>query len=200
MGAAFRFENGCGFVPLGVRIPLLPLPSGVVEREDARLLIAKRRFEPCRRSFVMPPLSSGCDAGFSARKRGFESRRGFFSHLVVGERPPRRFREPETAGSTPAGQTCNTDPSATTKRGRGAAVLASLMSSRPWVRIPPAQFFGTRGRSSGARALACQAIGRRFESGRPRSWWLWCNGSIRGRDPRGTGSNPVGRPFPKRTA
>ena len=27
------------------------------------------------------------------------------------------------------------------------------------------------------------------------SWWLWCNGSIRGRDPRGTGSNPVGRPL-----
>ena len=26
------------------------------------------------------------------------------------------------------------------------------------------------------------------------TWWLWCNGSIRGRDPRGTGSNPVGRP------
>ena len=51
-------------------------------------------------------------------------------------------------------------------RGGGAAVLASLMSSRPWVRIPPAPF---RGRSSAARALACQAIGRRFESGRPRS-------------------------------
>ena len=32
----------------------------------------------------MPPWSSGCDAGFSARKRGFESRRGFL-HLAVGE-------------------------------------------------------------------------------------------------------------------
>ena len=62
------------------------------------------------------------------------------------------------------------------------------MGSNPTRAIP-------RGRSSGARALACQAIGRRFESGRPRSWWLWCNGSIRGRDPRGTGSIPVGRPF-----
>ena len=26
------------------------------------------------------------------------------------------------------------------------------------------------------------------------SWWLWCNGSIRGCEPRGTGSNPVGQP------
>ena len=37
---------------------------------------------------------------------------------------------------------------------------------------------------------------RRFESGRPRfSWWSWCNGSIRGRDPRGSGSNPDVRPL-----
>ena len=33
----------------------------------------------------MPPWSSGCDAGFSARKRGFESRRGFLVRLAVGE-------------------------------------------------------------------------------------------------------------------
>jgi hypothetical protein len=49
--------------------------------------------------------------------------------LAVGERPSRRFWAPEIAGSTPASQT---------SRGRGGAVLASLMSSRPWVRIPPA--------------------------------------------------------------
>jgi hypothetical protein len=30
---------------------------------------------------------------------------GFLLNLAVGKRPPRRFREPETAGSTPAGQT-----------------------------------------------------------------------------------------------
>jgi hypothetical protein len=65
------------------------------------------------------------------------------------------------------------------------------MSSRPWVRIPPA-LPGDVAQTS--RALACQARGRRFESGRPRSWWLWCNGSTRGCEPRGTGSNPVGHP------
>ena len=50
-------------------------------------------------------------------------------------------------------------------RGRGAAVLASLMSSRPWVRIPPAPSTGTVRRRAGrevteqglcrARALTC---------------------------------------------
>ena len=84
-------------------------------------------------------------------------------------------------------------------RGRGAAVLASLMSSRSWVRIPPALFAARspprlrrsmttsrgfqacvsgRGQSphprrlggvaQQRRALACQARGRRFESGRHR--------------------------------
>jgi hypothetical protein len=76
------------------------------------------------------------------------------------------------------------------------------MSSRPWVRIPPAPF---RGRSSGGE----RSLVRRTAAGSSpavpveaslvdavvASWWLWCNGSIRGRDPRGTGSNPVGRPF-----
>ena len=66
------------------------------------------------------------------------------------------------------------------------------MSSRPWVRIPPAHF-SLGGVAQPSRALACQARGRRFESGRPRfSWWPWCNGSTRGCEPRGAGSNPVG--------
>ena len=66
-------------------------------------------------------------------------------------------------------------------RGRGEAVLASLMSSRPWVRIPPALSDSKHhpgGVAQTERALACQARGRRFEPGRPRSipWWPWCNG------------------------
>jgi hypothetical protein len=52
---------------------------------------------------------------------GFEPRRGFFVWLW-GSWPPRRFREPETAGSIPAGQTF--------VRGGEGAFLASLMSSR----------------------------------------------------------------------
>ena len=41
------------------------------------------------------------------------------------------------------------------------------MSSRPWVRIPPAQL-QPGGVAQTGRALACQARRRRFESGRPR--------------------------------
>jgi hypothetical protein len=76
-------------------------------------------------------------------------------------------------------------------RGGGAAVLASLMSSRPRVRIPPALPPG--GVAQPRRALACQARGRRFDPGRPR-----CGrgvvASTRGRDPRSAGSNPAGHP------
>ena len=61
-----------------------------------------------------------------------------------------------------------------------------------WVRIPPARF---RGRSSEDE----RSFVRREAAGSspvvPAPWWPWCNGSIRGREPRGTGSNPVGRPF-----
>jgi hypothetical protein len=31
------------------------------------------------------------------------------------------------------------------------------------------------------------------------AWWSWCKGSIRGRDPRGSGSNPDDRPSFLRT-
>jgi hypothetical protein len=122
---------------------------------------------------------------------GFEPRRGCFVWLW-GSWPPRRFREPETAGSIPAGQTF--------VRGGEGAFLASLMSSRrgfesrpryprkvaacggstfrgvlkpalseaaPAKPAPPAENnFG--GVAQLRRALACQVRGRRFESGRPR--------------------------------
>lgn len=41
--------------------------SSVVEREDARLLLARRRFDPCRWSLT-PSWSNGDDAGPSTRK------------------------------------------------------------------------------------------------------------------------------------
>jgi hypothetical protein len=112
---------------------LLPRPhSGVVEWEDARLLPARRRFEPCRRSLIHPLAvgKTGIPPDLGSGDRWFDSSR------------------PDL-------------------RGRGAAVLASLMSSRSWVRIPPALPVG--GVAQTSRALACQARGRRFESGRPRS-------------------------------
>ena len=138
-----------------------PSPSAFVPARsngyDARLLIAKSRFEPCRRSFHrrsvsvaarladteqglvrfqdlrlidMPPWSSGSDAGFSARKRGFESRRGFSSGCRGDGHPAGFGNRRPLVRLQPARPL--------TERGRGAAVLASLMSSRPWVRIPPA--------------------------------------------------------------
>jgi hypothetical protein len=42
--------------------------SGVVEREDTRLLIARRWFDPCRRSSACPRGRTGDDAGLSTRK------------------------------------------------------------------------------------------------------------------------------------
>ena len=137
--------------------------------------------ELCRRG------RAGNDAGPSTRKPRVRAPPGVLIAGCGGAWPPRRFREPETAGSTPAGQTC------CAARGRGAAVPASLMSSRPWVRIPPALLRG---------GVAQQRKSARLSGGRPPvrvrssplSWWPWCNGSIRGCDPRGIGSNPVGRP------
>ena len=48
MGAVSRLENGWAFGPWG--FDSLSFRSGVVERQDARLLIVRRRFESCRRS------------------------------------------------------------------------------------------------------------------------------------------------------
>jgi hypothetical protein len=74
-------------------------------------------------------------------------------------RPESSGRKPEIAGV----DSCRPD---LTLRGGGEVVLASLMSSRPWVRIPPARFRGDVAQS--CRALACQARGRGFEARRSR--------------------------------
>jgi hypothetical protein len=58
-------------------------------------------------------LSSTCPRGRAAVTPGSQpgsagsspAGGSFLRCLAVGERPPRRFREQETAGSTPAGQT-----------------------------------------------------------------------------------------------
>jgi hypothetical protein len=83
--------------------------------------------------------------------------------LAVGERLTRRFWEPEIAGSTPAGQIAAVRAFDAT-RGRGEAVLASVMSSRPWVRIPPALSMRTlsTGRALRAVTAAPQAVVVRF--------------------------------------
>ena len=91
----------------------------------------ERRFDPCRRS-LMPPWSNGDDAGLSTRKLRVRVPPGVLcSYLAVGE-----LATPPALGAGDAVRLLPARPCHT--RGRGAAVLASLMSSRPWVRIPPA--------------------------------------------------------------
>jgi hypothetical protein len=156
-------------------------------REDARLLPARSQVRALPPEPHAPVVENGDDAGPSTRKLRVRVPPGVLvlvRLLAVGE----LATPPASGAGDRRFDSCQPD-----LRGRGAAVLASLMSSRSWVRIPPALPLG--GVAQMSRALACQARGRRFESGRPRSWWPWCNGSIRGRDPRGVGSNPVGHPF-----
>src|SRR5262249_29005665 len=124
-------------------------------------LIAKSRFEPCRRSlshrrsvsvaarladneqglvrfqdlrYFMPPWSSGSDAGFSARKRGFESRRGFF-RLAVGE----TVTPPVSGTGDRWFDSSRPDLHAARWRSGSPREPHELET---WVRIPPAQFFG----------------------------------------------------------
>src|SRR5215468_3494545 len=135
----------------------------------------------------MPPWSSGSDAGFSARKRGFESRRGFFQ-LAVGETvtpPVSGTGDRWFDSSRPDLRTCAT-------RGGGAAFLASLMSSRRGFESHPRNVGGVAQRPE-------HSLVRRMAAGSspvvPVRGGRGVTASIRGRDPRGTGSSPVGRPF-----
>jgi hypothetical protein len=64
-GAVSRLENGWGERPLGFDSLSFRLRSGVVEWQDARLLIASCRFESCRRTFTAP-WSKRTDAGPSS--------------------------------------------------------------------------------------------------------------------------------------
>ena len=119
-----------------LRVLFVPVWSS---RQDARLLLARRRFEACRRSSHAPVVETGDDTGPSTRKLRVRAPPGVLIHLVVGElgHPAGFGRRRSQVRLLP-----------TRLRGRGAAVLASLMSSRSWVRIPPAR--SSRGRSSGA--------------------------------------------------
>src|SRR5262249_43340983 len=129
-GAVPRLENGWACGPWG--FDSLPFRSDPAwsSRYDARLLPARRRFEPCRRS-LLPPRSNRVPPGVlvwswgsvaTPPASGAGDRRFDSCRPDLRRRLRRRLAAPQ--------------------RGRGAAVLASLMSSRPWVRIPPAQSTG----------------------------------------------------------
>jgi hypothetical protein len=106
MGAVPRLENGWAFAGLGGSTPSPSARSGVVE------LVRRATVNREGQVRVLPPeLASrprgrtGNDAGLSTRKLRVRVPPGVFIWLW-GRRPLRRFREPEIAGSTPAGQTC----------------------------------------------------------------------------------------------
>ena len=126
---ARRFESCC----------LRSNRSGVVEWKTRGCYPRSAGSTPAAGAPCAPVVEVAMTPGPQPGSCGFESRRGSFNWLW-GSRPPRRFREPEIAGSTPAGQI---PLRISAQRGRGAAVLASLMSSRSWVRIPPAPCRGT---------------------------------------------------------
>ena len=185
-GAVSRLENGWALGPWGFDSLSFRLFVPAWSRwQDARLLTAKGRFEPCRRS-LMPPWSNGDDAGPSTRKLRVRVPPGVLHHrlLAVGEQatPPvsgtgdRRF------------DSCRPDLDL---RGRGAAVLASLMSSRPWVRIPPAHFGGVAQTCKSTR-LSGERPPVRVRSS-PLRGGRGVDGSIRGCDPRWRRFEP-GRP------
>jgi hypothetical protein len=136
-GAVPRFENGWASGPWGfdsLSFRFVPVWSSGKTRDcysrGAGSIPAAGA--PCPRG------RTGDDAGLSTRKLRVRVPPGVL-RLAVGElaTPPvlgagdRRF------------DSCRPD-----LRGRGEAVLASLMSSRPWVRIPPALLTWTRGCSS----------------------------------------------------
>jgi hypothetical protein len=184
-GAVSRFENGWVFGPWGFdslsfrleeawpswkgsallarrrfarsQVRVL-LPPSIVPAwsswKDARLLIARAQVRALPPELHAPVVEAVMTPGPQPGSCGFESRRGF--QLAVGE----MATPPASGAGRRRFESCQPD-----LRGRGGAVLASLMSSRPWVRIPPALLGGV---AQTSRALACQARGHRFESGRPR--------------------------------
>src|SRR5262249_34989403 len=153
---------------LGVRLPLLPLAEAWPTWEGSALLPRRRRkpfagsnpaasalrsgvVESVRRATVnresagsspaagvrargraCPRGRNGDDTGPSTRTLRVRVPPGVLierSHLAVGE----QATPPASGAGDRRFDSCQPD-----LRGRGEAVLASLMSSRPWVRIPPA--------------------------------------------------------------
>ena len=152
---------------MGVRLPLLPLRSGVVE-SVRRATVTRERQVRALPPEPAPVVEEAMTPGPQPGGCGFESRRGCLNDrlLAVGEH------------GHPAG----------------------FGRRRSQVRVLPARLaFG--GVAQTARALACQARGRRFESGRPRfRGGRGVDGSTRGRDPRRRRFEPGRPPSPRADA
>ena len=117
---------------------------------------------------------------------GFESRRGYLFIWSWGS----MATPPASGAGDRRFDSCRPDLCAPT-RGRGAAVLASLMSSRPWVRIPPAPFGGRSSDEQSAR-LSSERPPVRVRSS-PLDGGCGVDGSTRGCEPRRRRFEP-GRP------
>jgi hypothetical protein len=102
--------------------------------QDARLLPARAQVRSLPPESHAPVVEVAMTPGPQPGSCGFEPRRGFHDRLLaVGE----LGTPPASGAGDRRFDSCRPD-----LRGRGAAVLASLMSSRPWVRIPPAHSSG----------------------------------------------------------
>jgi hypothetical protein len=123
MGAVSRLENGrapsgpWGFDSLSFRSFVPAWSKG----HDARLLLVRCRFESCRRSSQAPVVETVMTPGPQPGSCEFESRRGCFIWLWGS------LATPPVSGTGDRWF----ESSRPDLRGRGAAVLASLMSSRP---------------------------------------------------------------------
>src|SRR5207244_2438636 len=106
--------------------------SGVVESARRATVNRERQVRALPPELSCPRGRNGDDAGPSTRKLRVRVPPGVFTTdrlLAVGE----LATPPASGAGDRRFDSCQPD-----LRGRGEAVLASLMSSRPWVRIPPA--------------------------------------------------------------
>jgi hypothetical protein len=106
------------------------LRSGVVESVRRATVTRERQVRALPPEPHAPVVEKGDDAGPSTRKLRVRVPPGVLVRLLaVGE----LATPPASGAGDRRFDSCQPD-----LRGRGAAVLASLVSSRPWVRIPPA--------------------------------------------------------------
>jgi hypothetical protein len=191
------FRKRVGFTALGVRLPLLPLSRRHGRARQGSALLPRRRGDPpagsnpaasvsfrcgraARRATVtreaqvraLPPelhapvVDAEMTPGSQPGSSGFDSRRGYRRTASVcgGVGHPAGFGNRRSLVRLQPDRL----------RGRGVAVLASLMSSRPWVRIPPALCNGDVAQRP--RALGCRPRSAGSSPVVPASWWPWCNG------------------------
>jgi hypothetical protein len=180
--------------PLRVRLPLLPLHSGVAERLGARLLIATRRFDSCRRSFGgRCPWRHGSlipsRAWFESRASDAASPRGRAA-VTPGS-------QPGSAGSSPAGGISfrvflavgKTDIPPASGAGDRWFDSSQPDFDAPWGNGCPASLMSSRSRFDSCRRYfvsRCGGVAQRGERSLvrreaagsspvvPVSWWPWC--------------------------